>query len=79
MFNIRLVPLVFIGSLMAASAFAATPTTTSASPTSALTKDQISTIQKDCSKANGGSMVSQAYQACVKSKEDAAVAKAAHK
>ena len=80
MFTTRLVSVLLIGSLMAASAFAATPTTTSStSPTSVLTKDQITSIQKDCSKANAGSMTSSAYQACVKSKEDAAIAKATKK
>jgi hypothetical protein len=72
----RIIPALMVGSLMVSSAFAATPSTSSAS---ALTKDQITAIQKECSKANGGSMSSDAYKSCVKTKEDAALSKASQK
>jgi hypothetical protein len=64
---------------MMGSAFAATPATAAATTASALTKEQITTIQQSCSKTNGGSMTSEAYKTCVKAKEDEEVAKLAHK
>ena len=73
----RLIPVLIVGSLTMSSAFAGD---TSATPaTTALTKEQISAIEKECSKNNGGSMSSQAYKNCVKAKEDAAIAEANHK
>jgi len=77
MYSTRVISALIVGSLMMSTAFAGTPTTNSANTT--LTKDQISAIQKDCSKANGGSMSSDAYKSCVKTKEDAAIAKASKK
>jgi hypothetical protein len=77
MFITRVIPALMVGSLMVSSAFAATPATSSAS--SALTKDQVTAIQKECSKSNGGSMSSDAYKSCVKTKEDATLSKAGHK
>lgn len=77
MYSTRVLLTLIVGSLMMSTAFAGTPTTSSAS--TVLTKDQISAIQKECSKANGGSMSSDAYKSCVKTKEDAAIAKASKK
>ena len=77
MLNTRLIPVLLVGSLMMTSAFAATGTSYKAS--GVLTSAQITAIQKDCSKANGNSMVSKAYETCVKDKEDAAIAKANHR
>ena len=77
MYSTRVISALIVGSLMMSTAFAATPATTT--PSTALTKDQISKIQKDCSKANGGSMSSDAYKSCVKTKENAAMASAPKK
>ena len=77
MLSIRVIPALIVGSLMMSTAFAATPAASSAS--TALTKDQISSIQKDCSKSNGGSISSDAYKSCVKTKESAALAKGGQK
>ena len=68
----RLFPVMLVGSILTAGAFAAAPSHS----TQALTKDQVSQIQQDCAKANGGSMTSSGYRSCVKSREDAATAKA---
>lgn len=76
MLNTRLVPVLLIGSLIMTSAFAASGGATHGS--GVLTTEQITAIQKECSKANGDSMTSKAYQTCVKQKEDAAVDKAAN-
>lgn len=78
MLNTRLFPVLLIGSLMMTSAFAATDTDTSYKASGVLTPEQITAIQKDCSKANGNSLTSKAYQTCVKTKEDAAITKANH-
>lgn len=75
--NTRLIPVLLLGSMMMTSAFAATATTTKAS--SVLTTDQITAIQKECSKENGNSMTSKEYQTCVQTKEDTAITKANHK
>jgi len=77
MYSTRVLSALIVGSLMMSTAFAATPTTSSAN--TQLTKDQISSIQKECSKANGGSMSSDAYKSCVKTKENAAIAKGGQK
>jgi hypothetical protein len=71
----RFAPVFMVGAVMMGSAFAA-----DASPATSttLSKDQVAAIQKECSKANGGSMTSKAYQDCVKAKESAAAAKATH-
>jgi hypothetical protein len=60
--------------LLSANAFAGA-TAHSTAATSTLSKEQIEQIQKDCSKANHGSMTSTAYKDCVKAKEDEAAAK----
>lgn len=64
-----LTALVLLSANVFAESSAKTPTSASS-----LTKEQISEIQKACSKANAGSMTSTAYKDCVKAKEDEAVA-----
>ena len=71
----RLIRVLMIGSLLlASSAFAAEAAKPAATSAATLSKDQVSAIQKDCSKANAGSMTSKAYLDCVKTKETAAMA-----
>jgi len=76
MLKTRLIAAFLIGSLVMASAYAASETTTKAS--SVLTSEEIQAIQKECSKENDNSMTSKAYQTCVKEKEDAAIDKTLH-
>ena len=77
MLHTRIVPVMVIGALMMTSAVAATSTTARAS--SILTTEQIAAIHKECAKENGDSMTSKAYETCVKTKEDEAIAKANEK
>jgi len=71
----RFVPVLVVSAFVMGNAYAA-----SASPSTSttLSKDQVAAIQKECSKANGGSMTSKAYTECVKAKESAAAAKPTH-
>ena len=69
-----LIALLSAGVLLSASALAGT-TEHPGKNEMQLTKDQIAQIQKDCAKANNGSMTSTAYKECVKTKEDEASAK----
>ena len=64
----RFVPVLVVSAFVMGNAYAA-----SASPsTYYAVKGSSGSDQKECSKANGGSMTSKAYTECVKAKESAA-------